>query len=92
MKKILIALLASSFAVSAFAAKTTEVSFDSTQMKCGKVHVDDGISKDKLKDMHCKKFQDKKTDVLFWDDNSKKLVDCKVDNVGNITLAQCSAH
>ena len=91
MKKLLIALAAVSCISSAFAEKVTTVDFDSTKMECHGQHIDDGISKDKVKGMHCKKYQDKKTDVVFVDDHSKKMVDCKVDNVGNITLAKCTS-
>ena len=88
MKKLLIALAAASISISAFAAeKTTEVTFDSTQMKCGNEHITDGFNVKKMK--HCKDFQDKKTDVVFIDDNSHKTVDCKIDHVGNLTAASC---
>lgn len=91
MKKILLALTALSITTVAFAEKTTVVDFDSTKMECHGQHLDDGISKDKVKGMHCKKYQDKKTDIVFIDDRSKKMVDCKVDSVGNITLAKCTS-
>ena len=91
MKKLLIAISALTIAMPVFAEKTEVVTFDSSSMKCGARHVDDGIQKDQLKAMHCKKFQDKKTDVVFMDDNSHKVVDCKVNHDGSITLAKCTS-
>jgi hypothetical protein len=88
MKKLVLLLAVSGFACSAF-AKTTDVAFDSSNMQCGKHKIADGVNKDKLKDMKCKNYQDKTTDVLFIDDHSHKLVDCKVDQHGNVTLAEC---
>ncbi len=91
MKKLLVALTMVTLALPAFAEKTTVVTFDSSKMKCGKHHIEDGINKKQVKGMRCTDYQDKKTDIVFNDDNSHKLVDCKVDNVGNITLAKCTA-
>jgi len=91
MKKLLIALSALTIAMPVFAEKTEVVTFDSSSMKCGARHVDDGIQKDQLKATHCKKFQDKKTDVVFMDDNSHKVVDCKINHDGSITLAKCNS-
>ena len=91
MKKLLIALSALTIALPVFAEQTKVVTFDSNSMKCGERHVDDGIQKDQLKSMHCKKYQDKKTDVVFMDDNSHKVVDCKVNHDGSITLAKCNS-
>lgn len=88
MKKIILLLAVASFACGAV-AKTTDVVFDSNNMQCGKHKITDGINKDKLKDMKCKNYQDKTTDVLFVDDHSHKLVDCKVDQHGDVTLAEC---
>lgn len=87
MKKLLLSLTAFGFISSAFAA--TAVTFDQHQMKCGKVEITDGMNS---KDLHkCKKFQDKKTDVIFYDDHSKKMVDCKVDTAGSVTVADCNS-
>lgn len=94
MKKLLLALVASATVLPAFAAEAVVASsnqFDSTKIMCGTNHVNDGIDAKQLGDMHCKKFQDHKTNVMFWDDNSKKLVHCKVDKTGKVTLAECKA-
>ena len=90
MKKLLLGLLVAGVSISAF-AKTTEVTFDSTSMQCGKHKVADGMNKDKYKDMKCKDYQDKKTDIVFMDDHSKKMVDCKVDDHGNVAVADCKS-
>jgi len=89
MKKLLLGLVAASIATISFAEKTTVIDFDNTKMECHTKHIDDGTNKVKLKS--CKKFQDKKTDVVFLDDHSKRMVDCKVDEAGNITLAKCTS-
>lgn len=90
MKKTLLTILSFTFITSSFA--TTEVAtFDSTKMKCGTHQITDGLNQKDLKSYKCEKFQSHKTDVVFWDDNSKKLVDCQVDKVGNVTLSKCSS-
>lgn len=92
MKKIILGLLFGAVATISF-AKPVVVSdnFDSTKMMCGERHVDDGINKKDLKDMHCKKYSEKKENIYFFDDNSKKLVHCKADKVGDIAIAECKA-
>ena len=104
MKKLLLALVAASISLSVFAdevsttsvtetksKETKTVTFDSTKMKCKNHSITDGINKDDVKKMRCKNYQDKKTDIVFIDDNSHKVVDCKVDQAGNVTLAKCSS-
>ena len=97
MKKLLITLAAISISLTAFAdgvvtqtttEKTTTVSFDSTKMKCGDRHINDGVNKNSLK--KCKDFQDKKTDIVFIDDNSHKNVECQINQKGAISLAKCT--
>lgn len=86
MKKILAILISGCLLTPVF-AETTVVTFDKTKMKCGDVSIHDGMNK---KDMRsCKDFQDKKTEVVFRDDNSGKTVECKENKVGNITEASC---
>ena len=88
MKKLLLAITACAIALPAFAAeKVTEVTFDKTQMKCGSRHIDDGMKVTDLKS--CKNFQDKKSYVVFHDDNSGKTVKCNVDKTGDLTVATC---
>ncbi len=91
MKKLLITLSALTIMTPTFAEQTKVVTFDSTKMECTGQHINDGIQKDQLKEMHCKKFEDKKTDVVFMDDHSHKVVDCKVNHDGSITLTKCSS-
>ncbi len=88
MKKLLCALT-SMGAMSCAFATTTVTTFDSSQMKCGTVSVTDGMNSKDLK--RCKKFKDKKTDVVFYDDHSKKMVDCKVDSTGKVAVAECNS-
>lgn len=89
MKKLLLAITACAIALPAFAAeKVTEVTFDKNQIKCGDRHIDDGMKKDDLKGM-CKNYQDKKSYIVFHDDNSGKTVKCNVDKTGNLTIATC---
>lgn len=93
MKKIIIGLLFSAVATASFAKPVVaDDSFDSTKIMCGTNHVTDGINKKELKDMHCKKYSEKKENIYFFDDNSKKLVHCKTDKVGNVVLAECKAN
>ena len=86
MKKILAVLISGCLLTPAFAAETT-VTFDKTKMKCGNVQIHDGMNK---KNMHsCKGFQDKKTEVVFHDDNSGKTVECTENKAGNISEESC---
>lgn len=95
MKKLLLALVASVIVLPAFASEAVVTSsnggFDNTKIMCGSNHIGDGINAKQLNKFHCEKFQDHKTSVTFWDDNSKKLVHCKADKAGNIAVAECKA-
>lgn len=98
MRKLLITLAAVAITGSAFATEVVAATngqnnnFDSTRIMCGSNHIGDGINAKQLGDMHCKEFQDHKTNVVFFDDNSKKLVHCKSDRSGNIVVAECKAN
>lgn len=92
MKKLLVALLAVSSFTAVFAKDVVATdSFDSTKMVCGGRAVSDGDKIDDLKG-RCQRFQDHKTNIVFWDEHSKKLVHCKVNKVGDIALAECKAN
>lgn len=66
--------------------------FDSTKIECGTSHVSDGINKTQLKEMHCKKYSEQQDSVYFFDDHSKKLVHCKTDKAGNVSVTECKAN
>lgn len=95
MKKLLITLAAVAITGSAFANDVVAEqnnNFDSTKIMCGSNHIGNNVNAKQLGDMHCKEFQDHRTNVVFFDDNSKKLVHCKSNRSGDIVVAECKAN
>lgn len=89
MKKMLLATLSFGMLTSAFA--TEAVVFDSNSMKCGDHQISQSFNAKDLKGYNCKKLSVTKKSVTFWDDNSKKIVTCKSDKVGNVVVADCKS-
>lgn len=87
MKKLVLGMLLTYGMVSVAMADTAV--FDSSKMQCGEHHLSQDVTTKDLKEFNCNKLSVKKTDVKFWDDNSKKLVSCKIDKSGNLTVATC---
>lgn len=97
MKKILLALIASTSVSLAFAAPVaasqaanqTAPKFDNTQIKCGEKTLKNGDSTDSLTDI-CKGFKFGKGKAGFLDDNSGKKVMCQ-EKKGKLILSTCQA-
>lgn len=97
MKKILLALIASTSISLAFAAPVaasqaatqTAPAFDNTKIKCGETTLKDGANTDTLTGI-CKGFKFGKGKAGFLDDNSGKKVMCQ-EKKGKLILASCQA-
>ena len=99
MKKILLALIASTTVSFAFAAPIassgvatqsaaqTAPQFDNTKMKCGEHTVKDGDNTDTLTGI-CKGFKFGKGKAGFLDENSGKKVMCQ-EKKGHLILSSC---
>ena len=101
MKKILIAIIASSAVSLAFAApvesqataqtaaQTAAPTFDNTKIKCGETTLKNGANTDTLTGI-CKDFKFGKDKASFIDENSGKQVMCK-EKRGKLILSSCQA-
>lgn len=98
MKKILLALIASTSISLAFAApvaasqtatQATSPAFDNTKIKCGETTLKDGANTDTLTGI-CKGFKFGKGKAGFLDDNSGKKVMCQ-EKKGKLILSSCQA-
>ena len=96
MKKLLIAIIASSAVSLAFAAPVesqataqTAPKFDNTKMKCGETTLKDGANTDTLTGIS-KGFKFGKGKAGFIDENSGKQVMCQ-EKKGKLILSSCQA-
>lgn len=91
MKKLLLALVASATVLPAFANDVVASNqFDSTKIVCGGQKLGNTDNINDLKG-RCKEFNVKKENVTFFDENSKKVVHCKSDKAGNVSVTECKA-